>query len=161
MPRVGDLTHFGDGPDRPRLEHLADQMGVRDRVRFLGSVPEVQLPGLYRAATLYAGLSREANGQVEGFGLSLVEAQACGTPVIAFGRGGALETVNGLDTPAPTGVFFGEQTAESIRRAVDAFESNSGRILPAVCRANAERFGAGELEDHLARFRTILHAPSG
>ena len=54
------------------------------------------------------------------------------------------------DTPAPTGVFFGEQTAEAIRRAVDAFEANHGRILSTSCRANAERFGAPRFRAEMA-----------
>lgn len=95
MPMLPEVRYAvaGVGPDRVRLEQLADRLGVRDRVRFLGSVPEAQLPGLYRAATLYAGLSREANGQVEGFGLALVEAQASGIPVIASTSGGIPDAV--------------------------------------------------------------------
>ena len=104
LPMLPDVRYAvgGVGPDRPRLEQLAEQLGVRDRVRFLGSVPEAQLPGLYRAATLYLGLSREANGQVEGFGLSLVEAQASGVPVIASTSGGIPDAV----TDGRTGVLI-------------------------------------------------------
>jgi glycosyltransferase involved in cell wall biosynthesis len=69
-----------------------------------------------------------------------VEAQACGTPVIAFGRGGAAETIRGLRDPQPTGVFFGEQTVDSIISAVEEFEGNEGLFTSAICRMNAERF---------------------
>jgi len=76
----------------------------------------------------------------EDFGITPVEAQACGTPVIAFGRGGALETVVDSDDPSVrTGVFFDRQTPDSIRSAVERFEA-IGPFDPMVCRRNAERF---------------------
>jgi len=89
----------------------------------------------------------------EDFGITVVEAQACGTPVIAFGKGGALETIRGLDSDLniePTGVFFSEQSVESLKMAVEEFEilERSGdRITAAACRANALRFAP-------ERFRT-------
>ena len=71
----------------------------------------------------------------------LVEAQAAGTPVIAFGQGGALETIRGLDSANPTGVLFREQTAQSVVEAIHTFERECQRIKPAECRDNAMRFG--------------------
>ena len=133
------LIVIGDGPDNAKVRAKAGP-----NVKFLGYAPKAELRDHLQRAKAFVFAAEED------FGIVPVEAQACGTPVIAFGRGGALETVNGLDTPAPTGVFFGEQTVESIRRAVDAFESNSGRILPAVCRANAERFGAERFRAEMA-----------
>jgi len=76
----------------------------------------------------------------EDFGIAPVEAQACGTPVIAYGKGGALETVRGLEEEEPTGVFFHEQTVEAVKEAVKEFEENEGRIRAVDCRKNAERF---------------------
>jgi hypothetical protein len=76
----------------------------------------------------------------EDFGIVLVEAQAAGTPVIAFGRGGASETVCGLGAPRPTGVLFEEQTAAAVVRAIHTFEREQHRIKPAACRHNASRF---------------------
>jgi glycosyltransferase involved in cell wall biosynthesis len=77
----------------------------------------------------------------EDFGITLVEAQACGTPVIAFGKGGALETIVGLGTShRPTGVFFPEQQVASLIEAIATFERDGRSIDPAHCRANALRF---------------------
>ncbi len=80
----------------------------------------------------------------EDFGITPVEAQACGTPVIAYGRGGALETVKGTNAkhPAekPTGMFFYEQTTDAICAAVKAFEADHGAITAENCRENATNF---------------------
>jgi len=76
----------------------------------------------------------------EDFGITPVEAQAAGTPVIAYGRGGALETVRGLGEPRPTGLFFDEQTPAAIAAAVERFEREGSAIRPADCRANALAF---------------------
>lgn len=76
----------------------------------------------------------------EDFGITPLEAQACGTPVIAFGKGGVLETIQGLDAESPTGVFFNEQIPAAIKSAVELFEIESSRISPADCRKNVLRF---------------------
>jgi len=78
----------------------------------------------------------------EDFGITPVEAQAAGTPVIAFGAGGVLETVRNLDQQEPTGLFFDAQTPEAIRTAVERFEQQCDVIKPEHCRKNAERFAA-------------------
>ncbi len=92
---VGYLV-AGEGPDRLRLEALAQQLGIADRVRFLGAVSDADLPALYRAASVYVGLSREEGPEAEGFGLSLVEAQAVGRPVVASRAGGIADAVEDL-----------------------------------------------------------------
>ncbi len=72
----------------------------------------------------------------EDFGILPVEAQACGTPVIAYGKGGALETV----IENKTGIFFKEQTVESLIEAVKVFEKDEDRFDCNEIRKNAERF---------------------
>lgn len=76
----------------------------------------------------------------EDFGIVPVEAQACGTPIIAFGKGGALETVKDLECKEPTGLFFNEQTVSSIINAVNIFEEKQRLFTPKNCRKNAEQF---------------------
>jgi glycosyltransferase involved in cell wall biosynthesis len=89
-----------------------------------------------------------------------VEAQACGTPVIAFGRGGVTETVRGLDDARPTGVFYAEQTEEALAGAVQRFEALAQPIDPAACRENALRFGAERFRREIQGF-VRRHVPGG
>jgi glycosyltransferase involved in cell wall biosynthesis len=78
----------------------------------------------------------------EDFGITPLEAQACGTLVIAFGKGAVLETIKGLDADEPTGVFFPEQTPAAVVSAVQLFEQEGARISPMACRENALRFSS-------------------
>jgi glycosyltransferase involved in cell wall biosynthesis len=126
------LVIIGDGPEMPKIKAKATS--------------NVQIMGYQRFETLRDHLQR-AKGFVfaaeEDFGIAPLEAQACGTPVIAYGKGGSLETV--ID--GQTGLFFAEQSASSIVEAVNRFEStpfDSERV-----RRHAETFS----ED---RFRTEL-----
>lgn len=138
--RLGrDLVIVGTGQDEARLRRLAGP-----RVRFAGWVSREELRGLYgrcRALVFAAD---------EDFGITPVEAQGCGRPVIALGRGGALETVRphpgfpGAAAPAgagaPTGVLFPEQSAEGLLDAVRFFEAHEGDFDPAAVRASVMRF---------------------
>lgn len=78
----------------------------------------------------------------EDFGITPVEAQACGTPVIAFGKGGSLETVRPYGVPQPTGIFFDEQTPQSIKEAVLKFEAIGDALIAEDCRTHAMKFSA-------------------
>jgi glycosyltransferase involved in cell wall biosynthesis len=95
----------------------------------------------------------------EDFGIVPVEAQACGTPVIAYGRGGVTESVRGLETERPTGVFFYEPTVESLIGAIDLFEEHRGRISPAACRDSALRFAPDRFRAGFADFLRQQLAP--
>jgi len=86
----------------------------------------------------------------EDFGIVPVEAQACGTPVIAYGVGGALESIRNLDQTRPTGLFFYQQSVEALQAAVIQFEKLSHLVSPIDCRENAMRFSS-------ARFREEYH----
>jgi glycosyltransferase involved in cell wall biosynthesis len=140
------LVVVGDGPDFARAKALA--------------TPNVELVG-YQSNEVLQRYLRDARAFVfaaeEDFGITLVEAQACGTPVIAFGKGGALETVRDIDSAAkPTGVLFSEQTCEHIERAVCRFEEHREQITPSNCRANAERFSIDRFVREIAGF--VEHA---
>jgi glycosyltransferase involved in cell wall biosynthesis len=84
---------------------------------------------------------------LEDFGIVPVEAQACGTPVIAYGRGGVLETVRDVRLPNPTGVLFDEQSPGSIADAVRRFEALAPAIDAVDCRRNAENFAVARFAE--------------
>jgi phosphatidylinositol alpha-1,6-mannosyltransferase len=101
LARAPDVRYAvaGTGPDRERLEQLANKLGLGDRVRFLGGVSDRELPALYNLASVYVGASRRAERLgVEGFGIALVEASACGRPVVAGNSGGIPDAVRDGET---------------------------------------------------------------
>lgn len=88
----------GAGKMQGQLTALAEELEVADRVRFLTGVPDDDLPAIYNFADLYLGVSRQADSNVEGFGISLVEASACGLPVVAGRSGGIADAVQDGET---------------------------------------------------------------
>ena len=129
--QLGDrqLIVIGDGEQMAKIRAKAGR-----NVKFLGHREPEELREYMQNAKAFVFAAEED------FGITPVEAQACGTPVIAYGRGGVKESVIGLDSDRPTGVFFGSQTVESIRSAIFEFENLGDRISPIVCRENAMRF---------------------
>lgn len=105
---------IGSGPHREALGALAEALGVADRVHFLNAVPDADLPALYNVADVYVGPSRNSDGHVEGFGLSFVEASACGVPVVAGRYAGAPEAVN----DGETGILVDCESAAAVAHAV-------------------------------------------
>jgi len=91
------------------------------------------------------------NASQEDFGIAMVEAQAAGCPVIALGKGGALETV--LD--GKTGLFYAEQTPESLIEAVERFERLAGSFSTAELVANVQRFGKERFLKEFASFAGV------
>ncbi|EGO62251.1 glycosyltransferase family 4 protein [Acetonema longum] len=142
------LIVIGDGPDSSKIKAWARQV---KNIELLGYQPSSVLREYMQKARAFVFAAEED------FGITPVEAQACGTPVIAYGKGGALETITGLDQEHPTGVFFSEQAAQSIRDAVFLFERETEQILPAYCRKNAERFSAERFRQEFSGYiRTII-----
>jgi glycosyltransferase involved in cell wall biosynthesis len=134
------LVVIGDGPELQRLQALA--------------VPNVEFAGRQdnaQAARRVAGARAFLFAAEEDFGIAPVEAQAAGTPVIAYGRGGVRESVRGLDESAPTGVFFDTQTPQAVVAAIRTFETSAGRIDAAACRDNAIRFAPARFRAEIAR----------
>ncbi|MEX1139168.1 MAG: glycosyltransferase [Bacteroidota bacterium] len=128
------LKIVGTGPDEGKLRSMAGS-----DVRFLGWLNDTDLALAYRhcRAVLFPG--------VEDFGIVPLEAMASGKPVVAFGRGGALETI--ID--GTTGVFFGEQTVESLSQAIRRLDQLN--LDPHAIRRHAEGFDR-------ALFRTKLQS---
>lgn len=124
------LVVIGSGPELESIRYQAP--------------PNVELLG-WQADDVVQDYLGRAKGFLfaahEDFGISPLEAQACGTPVIAYGVGGSCETVRNLDgRPKPTGLLFREQTAASIAQAVQAFEDAGPVFDPHACREWAETF---------------------
>ncbi len=117
------LLVIGDGPERKNIEKIAG-----DNVKILSYQPFEKLRFYLKKAKAFVFAANED------FGISLVEAQACGTPVIAFGKGGAKEIV----IEGKTGLFFYKQDPDDIIEAVEKFEKM--RFDPFELRKNAERF---------------------
>ena len=135
------LVIVGDGPDAQKVRKAAGQ-----NVMMVGRESRERLRERLRSAKAFLFAAEED------FGIAPVEAQACGTPVIAFARGGVTETVRGLDSAAPTGVFYAEQTAESLAEAVGRFERLERPISATACRENALRFRAEKFREGMRGF---------
>jgi phosphatidylinositol alpha-1,6-mannosyltransferase len=92
FPDLGYLI-AGSGPEQGAIRAEAARLGLEQRVHLLGEVPDSDLPELFNASAVYLGLSRETATQVEGFGLSMIEAAACGVPAVVGRGGGVADTV--------------------------------------------------------------------
>jgi glycosyltransferase involved in cell wall biosynthesis len=134
------LIIVGKGQDEARLRRLA--RGATN-VEFHGGLSNRSLGELYRKARalVFPGL--------EDFGITPLESMFNGRPVIAYGRGGLLDTVT-----ETTGVLFPEQTVESLMEAVNRFEQRMGGVQPGVCRARALEFGREAFQKRFSDFVT-------
>ena len=143
----------GVGDRQPQLEQLARDTGMSEHVRFLGAVPDAELPAVYNAADLYVGASRRHDLLVEGFGISLVEASACGLAVVGGRSGGVPDAVREgetgtlVDPDDPAAVAAGvsellanperrKQYGAAGRRAVETFY-NWDRVARDLIRIDA------------------------
>jgi len=136
------LVVIGDGPQRRELTRLTTA-----RVKLAGWCSDGQIRDHLRRAR---ALLFAAN---EDFGIVPVEAQACGTPVVALGRGGATETVLPADeSTRGTGLLFKQQTSESLSEAIRCLEANPHWFDPALARTQAEQFAAERFERELVGY---------
>ena len=135
MPELR-LVVAGDGPSAPLVAaHTAPNVEIR------GRVSQAELVALLQGARAFVFAGEED------FGIALVEAQAAGTPLICFERGGAADIVR----EGETGLLFAEQSADAIVAAVRRFVAEEARYAPAACRANAEGFSNEAFREKLVR----------
>jgi glycosyltransferase involved in cell wall biosynthesis len=140
------LKIVGEGPLRTRLQKLA-----QPNIEFLGWLNDQDLAAVYGhcQALIFPG--------EEDLGIAPLEAQASGRPVIAYGRGGALETVLPLEpgsmTP-PTGIFFPQPSAESLMAAIELYQRHRERFEPATIRRHAERFSGERFKAEISDYIT-------
>jgi len=142
-----ELVVIGEGEESAVLRRAAGST-----IKFLGYQPDAVVRDHYRRcrAFLFPG--------EEDIGLTPIEAQASGRPVIAYGRGGALETVDGFfagEAPRPqvaTGMFFGQQSVESLVEAIRVFESVEAHFSPTFIRAHVERFDVSRFRKEMFEF---------
>lgn len=132
------LRVIGDGPERGKIARLANG---RPNIELLGYQPAQVLREAMQSARAFVFAAEED------FGIMPVEAQACGTPVIAYGRGGAYETV--ID--GRTGLLFEEQSVRGIRQAVEAFETRAGTFEADAIRRHAETFSQERFRESFSR----------
>ncbi|HSX13494.1 MAG TPA: glycosyltransferase [Chlamydiales bacterium] len=120
------LVVIGDGPDFQKVKAKAGK-----NIELLGYQPNEVLKTYLQNAKAFVFAA------IEDFGILPLEAQACGTPVIAFGKGALLETIQA----DRTGLFFSQQTSQSIQEAISRFESSQDHFNPTLIRSHAESFG--------------------
>ncbi len=136
------LIIVGDGPEHAKVVKAAE--GARN-VTIRTGVLRPDLIELMQSARCFMVAAEED------FGISTVEAQACGTPVIAFGRGGTRDIVRTEPGDAPTGVLFWEQSAPAIISAMQMFDAIEDAITPQACRQNALRFSESAFRSSMMR----------
>ncbi len=142
------LVVIGDGPDLEKVKSRA-----KKNIEFLGYQESDALVGFMQKARAFVFAAEED------FGIVPVEAQACGTPVIAYGKGGVTETVvpvrNMEESRAPTGIFFNEQTIKALNDAVNIFETHESKFDPHEIRKNAERFSVERFRKEFKEFMEV------
>ncbi|HCD7697046.1 TPA: glycosyltransferase, partial [Klebsiella michiganensis] len=135
------LVVIGDGPEMNKIKSKAT-----NNIEILGYQPNDVMQKYMSEAKAFVFAAEED------FGITPVEAQACGTPVIAYGKGGALETIISIEKEDPTGLFFYKQDVESLVEAISKFELSRDSILPENCRANALKFSAERFREEIKHY---------
>lgn len=131
------LVVIGTGPDLKKIEKKA-----KKNIEFLGYQSNKVMIDMMQRAKAFVFAAQED------FGIAPVEAQACGTPVICLGAGGTKETVIDMQT----GVYFSEQSVDSLIEATHKFEKNIDKFDPKKIRENAERFSKTRFEKEIKKF---------
>jgi phosphatidylinositol alpha-1,6-mannosyltransferase len=133
IPAVGRLREayprvlyavVGDGPERPKLERLTARLGLGEHVQFLGAIGEDDLIRCYQQCDLFVLPNRRVGQNLEGFGMVLLEAQACGKPVVAGNSGGTAEA---MEVPA-TGLLADCESPEALAGTLADLLAEPGRL---------------------------------
>ncbi|RCR71336.1 glycosyltransferase family 4 protein [Larkinella punicea] len=133
------LVVVGDGPDFEKIKRLA--------------TPNIELVGYQSDAVLISYMQKAKAflfAAEEDFGITPVEAQACGTPVLAYGKGGVLESV----VNQKTGLFFDRQQVDSLTECVQRFEQSADQFDPAAIHQHAQRFSRETFRQEFDRYVT-------
>jgi len=134
------LVVVGEGPEASKVRAAAG-----DNVTFVGSVEQARLVEILQSARAFVFAAEED------FGILPVEAQACGTPVIALSRGGTCETII-AEGDHPTGILFDHQTPDDIAAAIRRFEAREHHIDRDACRAQSLKFSASRFRAEFGRW---------
>lgn len=145
------LIVIGDGPDFKKIKKIA-----ASNVNLMGFVGKNQMIKLVKEARAFIFAAEED------FGIAPIEAQASGVPVIAFAKGGALETINGAftiddDVVGKTGVFFKEQTVDSLLNAIRFFETYETSFDKQTIRENSKQFSTKRFEKEFKETVDLLY----
>jgi phosphatidylinositol alpha-1,6-mannosyltransferase len=127
-----------------RLQALVENLRIAENVRFAGAVSQAALPGYYNLADLFVMLSRPAGGEVEGFGIAVVEAALCGVPAIVSSHGGLPETV----LPGETGLVVPHGDPQAAAQAILRLLSDEPlrqRMAEQARRHALEKFASGQM----------------
>ncbi|EPL8196922.1 TPA: glycosyltransferase family 4 protein [Klebsiella aerogenes] len=135
------LVVVGDGPEMQKIKSKATS-----NIEILGYQSNEVMQEHMRNAKAFVFAAEED------FGITPVEAQSCGTPVIAFGKGGSLETVRPFGVDNPTGILFDKQDIGSVIDAVQKFETMQDQILPNDCRAHALKFSTERFNQEISEY---------
>lgn len=142
------LIVIGTGPDFDKIQRIAQG---HENIKLMGYQPFSVLKEHMQKAKAFVFAAEED------FGITPVEAQACGTPVIAYGKGGALETIRGLNIKNnPTGIFFSKQDKKSLIEIVIYFENNLDKIKFEDCRKNALNFSTDNFKIQISKYIDIF-----
>jgi glycosyltransferase involved in cell wall biosynthesis len=154
LPRIPEavLLIAGDGADRARLEGIVAELALQQRVVFLGALPRNQLPQLYSSVDLLVATSHAS----ETFGIGLVEAQACGLPVVASRFGGFPEVVD----EGRTGLLYPPREVDALADAVNSLLAEPARLraMRAAAPSWAAQFAWSAVTD---RIEAVYRAHAG
>ena len=142
----------GRGPQESLLREMVVQLGLYDRVRFLGFVSDDDLPSMYGAADLFIQANRRVNGDTEGFGIVYLEASACGTPVIGGTDGGTADAIE----EGITGLRVDGDDVDAVRQAIECLLGDSSlrfKMAKQGLKRVQESFTA---ENYVTRFESMV-----